>query len=418
MIVPTPPGSGVPLFAATLRAMPEDFRVDERLSFRPDGGGEHLWLRLEKRLLNTADVLALLARVYGVGSADIGVSGYKDRRAVTRQWFSVRTALDVAPLEAELARDPRALLDAVPRSAAGGKGGHPTGNTGGGRSGIGDIDDAGLAIVDAVRHPRKLRRGTHVSNAFSITLRDVRALSGGTDADTADGVDERRMGAAGEAAIRESFAARLDLRLARLATHGFPNYIGPQRFGRGGQNVERARAWFRQPRRRATRVQRGLWLSAARSILFNRVCAERVAEGSWNRLLPGEPVTLDGTRSFFVPDDRSAGMPSADVESLLSRLARGDVHPSAPWWGRGESLAHGACREFEEAALAGTEELRTGLERVGLAQERRALRALPRSLAAGRPDARTIRFTFGLPPGVYATTLLAEFGLCRVATGG
>ena len=385
----------------------------------PDGSGEHLWLRLEKRLLNTADVVSLLERAFAVGSADVGVSGLKDRRAVTRQWFSVRTPSDVAPLEEAIAR-----LGAEGAAVGGGRGGGQGGGRGGGRGGgqgrdgrggdrgdgqhgegegegDGDGDDAALVLLAAARHGRKLRRGAHVANAFEIVLRDVDAPS--VAAGTA--LDE----------------AALEGRLERLRAGGFPNYLGPQRFGRDGQNVARARAWFRAPRRRTSRLQRGLWLSAARSELFNRVCAARVADGSWATPLDGEPLVLDGTRSFFVPDspaDAAARGVSGGGggEAPDERLARGDIHPSGPWWGRGASPARGECARREADWLAGCADLREGLERAGLEQERRALRAFPGELVHERLDASSLRLAFTLPPGVFATTLLAELG--TFTTGG
>ena len=415
----TPAGNGASLFTATLRRSPEDFRVEERLSFRPDGRGEHLWLYLEKRLLNTFDVVTLLAEVYGVGSADIGVSGLKDRRAVTRQWFSVRTSKGVAPLETALAGGAAQALGRVAPTAARPRpavaehagerehGGYDAAESR--RADVGATETserAALGIVEALRHARKLRRGTHVANRFRITLRDLvpsvaLVSSAGRERPTSE-------------PAATAFARRVDERLERLRAGGFPNYIGPQRFGRGGRNVERARAWFRNPKRPTTRLQRGLWLSVARSALFNRVCAARVEDGSWRTLLPGEPVMLDGTRGYFVPDD---GAGRAEARELQARLERGDVHPSGPWWGRGETLAGENCRSVEERALLGGEDLRVGLERAGLAQERRALRGLPRELSVERPEPGALSLAFELPPGVFATTLLAELGDCHVAGG-
>jgi len=186
---------------------------------------------------------------------------------------------------------------------------------------------------------------------------------------------------------------------------GFPNYIGPQRFGRGGQNLVRAKQWFRQPKKRTSRQQRSLWLSAVRSELFNQVCAARVENNTWQQILPGEPAALAGSRSFFDSDTDSA-------EELATRLANFDIHPSAPWWGRGRTLAKGACADFEASVLSEQGDLCAGLERAGLPQERRALRALAEGLQHEWLDEGTLRLSFHLSPGVFATTLLREFGLC------
>jgi len=55
------PGSG-----GTLRASPEDFRVDEVPAYLPSGAGPHLYLRVEKRGRTTPDALRALARALGV----------------------------------------------------------------------------------------------------------------------------------------------------------------------------------------------------------------------------------------------------------------------------------------------------------------------------------------------------------------
>jgi len=84
-----PRAHGAPLPPALLRAAPEDFHVEEQLSFEPSDSGPHWLLRVEKRTANTRWVAAEIARLAGVPSADVGYAGLKDRNAVAVQWFSV-----------------------------------------------------------------------------------------------------------------------------------------------------------------------------------------------------------------------------------------------------------------------------------------------------------------------------------------
>jgi tRNA pseudouridine13 synthase len=84
-----PRAHGAPLAAATLKAAPEDFYVEERLSFEPSDTGPHWLLRVEKRAANTRWVGAEIARLGGVPAADVGYAGLKDRQSVAVQWFSV-----------------------------------------------------------------------------------------------------------------------------------------------------------------------------------------------------------------------------------------------------------------------------------------------------------------------------------------
>jgi len=80
---------GAPLPRADLRTTPEDFHVEEQLSFEPSGTGPHWLLRVEKRSANTRWVAAEIARLAGVPAGDVGYAGLKDRHAVAVQWFSV-----------------------------------------------------------------------------------------------------------------------------------------------------------------------------------------------------------------------------------------------------------------------------------------------------------------------------------------
>ena len=103
-----PRAQGLPRCSAIIRKRPEDFLVEERLGFEPEGEGEHCWLQVEKTGLNTAELVQRIARLAGVRRLDVGYAGLKDRNAVTRQWFSVHLPgqpdPDWAPLESEQVR--------------------------------------------------------------------------------------------------------------------------------------------------------------------------------------------------------------------------------------------------------------------------------------------------------------------------
>jgi tRNA pseudouridine13 synthase len=222
-------------------------------------------------------------------------------------------------------------------------------------------------------HNRKLQRGALAGNRFTLVLRGVQG--------------ERP-------AIGE--------RLQAIASRGLPNWFGEQRFGRDGGNVPAALAMFAG--RRVRKDQRSMFLSAARSALFNRVLAARVEQGSWDGALDGEVWMLDGSRSVFGPEPMS--------EALAERLARFDIHPSGPLWGAGELRATGAALELEQAALADEQALalRAGLEQAGLKQERRALRLRPALMRHAWLQDDVLELSFALPPGCYATAVLHELG--------
>jgi tRNA pseudouridine13 synthase len=280
------------------------------------------------------------ARAAGIAPRLVGFAGLKDKRAVTVQWFSLH----------------------LPGRADPEWHGLP----------------AGIEVLAAVRHGRKLQRGALRGNRFEIVLHEC-------------------------AGDREAFQARV----ADIRRHGVPNYFGEQRFGRDGGNLTQARAMFaggaavRDPHRR------GIYLSAARAVLFNEVLAERVRAGDWQTALPGEACMLAGSNSFFVIDDVD--------ETIRQRLAAHDIHPSGSLWGTGELPTRAAARALEQRVVAAGADLAAGLERAGLRQERRALRVIPADLEAEAVDAATWRLRFSLPAGSYATAVLRELATYRVA---
>ena len=66
----------------------DDFIVSEVPLHVPSGGGDYAYAYIEKRGLNTHDLVAAL-RERGVPYNDVGIAGLKDRQAITRQWLSV-----------------------------------------------------------------------------------------------------------------------------------------------------------------------------------------------------------------------------------------------------------------------------------------------------------------------------------------
>ena len=159
---------------------------------------------------------------------------------------------------------------------------------------------------------------------------------------------------------------------------------------------------------RVGREQRSIYLSAARSALFNAVLGARIDGGDWNTGRDGEVWMLDGTQSVFGPE------PATDV--LRARAAAQDIHPTGPMWGTGELRCDGATRLLEHHAVEPFADLRAGLEAADLRQERRALRVRVRDLSWHWEDDAALVLAFSLLPGAYATELLAELGQVGAAS--
>lgn len=227
----------------------------------------------------------------------------------------------------------------------------------------------GVELLEHALHNRKLKRGALRGNRFRLRITAL-----------------------------EADPACLEERLASIARRGVPNAFGPQRFGRDQGNLRLAEAWFGggpAPRRPA----RGFALSAARSLIFNAVLAERIAAGTWERAAPGDPVGLDGRGSWFLA--------AAGDDALAGRLDALDVHPTGPLWGRGDPPGDGPGTVLERAVAARFASLAAGLAAAGLEQERRALRVRVRDLC-WRIDDDVLELSFALPAGAYATAVLRE----------
>lgn len=146
MMAPLPRAWGEPPGSARIRCQPEDFQVSEELGFELSGEGEHRLLYLQKRELNTLELLQRVATLSRVAPQSIGFCGLKDRNAVTRQWFSVGINQSAEP-------DWR-LLEV----------------------------DGHVQVVTQGRHARKLRRGVHRANRFALLLREVAGDSAALEA--------------------------------------------------------------------------------------------------------------------------------------------------------------------------------------------------------------------------------------------
>lgn len=229
----------------------------------------------------------------------------------------------------------------------------------------------GVRVLGAARHRRKLKTGMLKGNRFRLVLRGLSRP-----------------------------AQTLTPRLEGIARRGVPNYFGNQRFGRGASNVAKAEEMLAGRRRVYDRKLRGLLLSTARSMIFNSLLAERVRRDDWDKLLPGEVLMLDGSRSVFKSD--------ALDEALEARLVSGDVHPTGPLWGRGEPMSQGDVRALEERAARGYATLAEGLVTAGMETARRALRLPVKGLHWEAPGKETLILEFFLPAGAYATVVLRE----------
>lgn len=222
-----------------------------------------------------------------------------------------------------------------------------------------------IKVLHSVRHARKLKRGVLSGNSFKLIIRDW-----------------------------QGDKIKIEQQLTVIKTEGIANYYGEQRFGHAGHNVNKALALFQGAK--IGREQRSIYLSAARSYLFNEILAQRVLMQTWNQALAGDSYVFDLGHSYFTEPQVT--------DEISRRLAAKEIHPTGILWGKGNA----ALLPVEQAIIANNQELADGLIANGLEQDRRALRIKVADLDWQFIDETTLSLSFTLPAGSYATSVLRE----------
>ena len=230
-----------------------------------------------------------------------------------------------------------------------------------------------VEVVEVSRHGNKLRTGHLRGNRFRIALTGL----------TAEGI----------AAARSI--------VAELERMGVPNYFGGQRFGRGGDNLERALSWLEGGgRARLPAFLYKLFPSVVQSELFNRYLTLRRAEGL-EQVFEGEVMRLANAGSHFVVTD-------PEVET--ARWLRRETVPTGPMPGPKLFPAKGRPEALEQRALEELELTPEQLEVLARAAPgaRRDLLVFPSELELTDRGEGRVEIAFVLPSGSYATVVVRE----------
>ncbi len=236
-----------------------------------------------------------------------------------------------------------------------------------------ELELEGLRILEFARHPHKLRTGHLKGNRFRIRLRDIEP----------SGID------------------RVRSVLSHIEKVGLPNYYGEQRFGRSGDNAERALAWVtgeRSPPRKP--FERKLGMSALQSELFNRCVADRVSHGALDHVFHGDVMKRRETGGLFVADDQ---------DEAQSRTDSGEIGPTGPIFGAKMKWPEHEAKQREEALLRDSG---LTLEHLGRWKRiapgtRRFVRVLVPEIGVTVRE-NTASLDFSLPAGSYATIVIRE----------
>jgi tRNA pseudouridine13 synthase len=236
--------------------------------------------------------------------------------------------------------------------------------------------EPGIRVLRAERHGHKLRTGQLAGNRFDIRVRGV----------TTRDIERASVAAAG------------------LLRAGLPNRFGPQRFGRGGSNVEAGRRLLARE-------------AVVRDLREARFLISSLQAGAFNEVLRTRPLALDRVeRGDLARRTDSGGLFCVEDEvAENARAARFEISATGPIFGSKMERPRGAVAERESAIL----------ERFGFRADcrpprgvrmhggRRPLRVSLRDLVIEAEStvgasSRVLHLRFALPAGSYATVVLDE----------
>ncbi len=224
-------------------------------------------------------------------------------------------------------------------------------------------------IIAIERHRNKLKTGHVAANRFRIVL---------------SGVDPHAN-------------QRAETIAAAVKDFGVANYYGEQRFGYHYHNLDRAAALVK--RGKAHGRKDTFMVSVLQSALFNYWLIERIQRGEFNTLLQGDIVRKADTGGLFIVDD---------LDEAVRRFTARKITYTGPIYGHKMMAAVGPAGDCENSVLQ-----RFGLD-LGVFKplrapgSRRAAILYLHDLAV-KPASEGLEFTFTLPSGAYATTVLREF---------
>ncbi|HIG79838.1 MAG TPA: tRNA pseudouridine(13) synthase TruD [Cycloclasticus sp.] len=234
----------------------------------------------------------------------------------------------------------------------------------------GALNSEQLKVELVTRHLKKLKRGTIKHNQFTILISNA-------------------------VADRQHIAERA----AMIKRDGVPNYFMQQRFGYAYQNLKRVYERFEQGETIRNKKLKGLFLSSVRSFLFNQVLAQRVSDMTWNKATEGDVYRLNGTRQSFRED--------AVTDELQLRTMEHDIHPTGPLFGSA-SENNNKVHRIETAVFSANSIFCNGLTKERMEPARRSLRVVPDGFSYDFIDDETLRLSFKLQSGSYATAVIRE----------
>jgi tRNA pseudouridine13 synthase len=252
--------AGLPGIGGRIKAVPEDFEVEEVPAYQPSGQGDHLFLWVEKRDMGAEYFVRQVARRLDLLPGEVGTAGLKDRHALTRQMVSV-------PARAE--------------------------------DRLGRLEGDGIRLLGVSRHGNKLKPGHLHGNRFRILVRDP-------DAAAAERLGPL-LGHLRQGGLPNFYGPQRFGHDGGTAALGFALLRGEPPPAPPGGRRPNARSPF----------LRKLALSAAQSALFNHYLARRLRDGLLRSVLAGDVMARWPFGGLFVADDVAREQARCDARETV-----------------------------------------------------------------------------------------------------
>jgi tRNA pseudouridine13 synthase len=141
-----------------------------------------------------------------------------------------------------------------------------------------------------------------------------------------------------------------------------------------------------------------LFLSAARSWIYNQIVSERIAQGCFDHFILGDIAEQDGE---LIHVDES------NITALNEKLAVGEVAITAALAGDNALPLSSAALELEQRHLDNEPDMMKLIQNNRMRHARRAINILPSNMTWKTKD-NTVIVSFSLPAGSFATSIIRE----------
>lgn len=232
------------------------------------------------------------------------------------------------------------------------------------------LDALPFDLLDIQRHRNKIKTGHVAANWFKIVVSQV-----------------------GPGALRKAQSIA-----DALSRCGIANYYGEQRFGWQMRNLDHAEKLVRKGRAGRGKNDRFI-VSVLQSALFNFWLKQRIESGRFDTIVRGDVARKTDTGGMFIVED---------VTEALQRLTDRRIIYTGPIYGYKMMSAIDKAGEKEKQILAAFDLGIQQFKPLKAPGSRRPAQLFLKDLRI-TPAPEGLLFSFTLPSGAYATTVLREF---------